>query len=425
MPTPIVTITALAANTGLVFTAGQYETVNDLLQNTPNISVSIEVLTGITGQNLTSMGVIPNGTFWRLRNGTGSTASATFSGYNTAFSTLVTLVAGTDTYISSPITTLPATHILDITGGRRITKAASPNTTTVQVSTFGQRYYVTGSGFNDNISGAELEDTLIGGEGHDTLKGNEGNDSLDGGAGNDFLNGDAGNDLLNAGDGNDTLAGDAGLDTLIGGNGNDSLLGLAGDDSLDGGDGNDTLSGGNDNDTLIGGAGNDTLNGAAGNDSLTGGAGTDSLDGGSGNDTLIGGADADTLSGAAGTDSLDGGDGNDTLIGGADPDSLTGGNGADRFAYTNSTHGSDTIADFNITDGDLLQFTGTAFGGLPAGTLAANQLAAAEDNVARFIYNVGTGLLQYDTNLAAAGGLVGIATLTNTPAITNTQIVIV
>ena len=83
------------------------------------------------------------------------------------------------------------------------------------------------------------------------------------------------------------------------------------------------------------------------------------------------------------------------------------------------------VATNTIAQGDTLTFTSAPFGGLPLGAVAANQLATAEDGVARFIYNVGTGLLQYDTNLAAAGGLVGIATLTNTPAITNTQIVIV
>jgi hypothetical protein len=58
--------------------------------------------------------------------------------------------------------------------------------------------------------------------------------------------------------------------------------------------------------------------------------------------------------------------------------------------------------------------------------LAADQLAAAENGVARFIYNGGTGLLQYDTNLAAAGALVGIATLTNLPpAFDHSYIVIV
>jgi len=188
---------------------------------------------------------------------------------------------------------------------------------------------------------------------------------------------------------------------------------------------NDTLNGGPDNDTLNGGDGNDSLNGGNGDDSLIGGNGNDILNGLSGSDTLIGGDGSDTLNGGAGTDSLIGGDGDDSLIGGVGTDTLTGGAGADRFAYTANNQGVDTITDFTIADGDLLAFTSAQFGGLPLGTLALNQLAAAENGTARFIYNAGTGLLQYDTNLAAAGGLVGIATLTGTPAITNNQIVIV
>jgi Ca2+-binding RTX toxin-like protein len=188
---------------------------------------------------------------------------------------------------------------------------------------------------------------------------------------------------------------------------NDTLNGGNEQDGLDGGNGHDSLNGGNGDDTLIGGDGNDTLNGVSGTDSLIGGNGTDSLNGGLGNDTLIGG------------------DGTDTLIGAGGTDSLTGGAGADRFAYTANNQGVDTITDFTIADGDRLAFTSAQFGGLPLGPLALNQLAAVEDNIARFIYNPGTGLLQYDSNLAATGGLLGIATLTGTPAITNNQIVIV
>lgn len=190
---------------------------------------------------------------------------------------------------------------------------------------------------------------------------------------------------------------------------NDTLNGGNEQDGLDGGNGHDSLNGGNGDDTLIGGDGNDTLNGVSGTDSLIGGNGTDSLNGGLGNDTLIGG------------------DGTDTLIGAGGTDSLTGGAGADRFAYTANNQGVDTITDFTIADGDLLAFTSAQFGGLPLGTLASNQLAPFENNIARFIYNPGTGLLQYDSNLAATGGLLGIATLTGTPApaITNNQIVIV
>jgi len=188
---------------------------------------------------------------------------------------------------------------------------------------------------------------------------------------------------------------------------------------------NDTLNGGPDNDTLNGGDGSDSLNGGNGDDSLIGGNGNDILNGLSGSDTLIGGDGSDTLNGGAGTDSLIGGDGDDSLIGGVGTDTLTGGAGADRFAYTANNQGVDTITDFTIADGDLLAFTSAQFGGLPLGTLASNQLAAVENNIARFIYNSGTGLLQYDSNLAATGSLLGIATLTGTPAITNNQIVIV
>ncbi len=188
---------------------------------------------------------------------------------------------------------------------------------------------------------------------------------------------------------------------------------------------NDFIGGGPDKDTLIGGSGDDNLNGGSGDDSLNGGDGNDTLTGVSGNDTLIGGNSNDLLGGGDGNDSLNGGDGNNILNGGLGTDTLTGGAGTDRFAYTATGQGTDTITDFTIAQGDLLAFTSAQFGGLPTGTLALNQLAAAENGTARFIYNAGTGLLQYDTNLAAAGGLVGIATLTGAPAITNNQIVIV
>ncbi|BCU13413.1 calcium-binding protein [Microcystis aeruginosa] len=188
---------------------------------------------------------------------------------------------------------------------------------------------------------------------------------------------------------------------------------------------NDFIGGGPDKDTLIGGSGDDNLNGGSGDDNLIGGDGNDTLTGVSGNDTLIGGNGNDLLGSGDGNDSLNGGDGNDTLNGGLGTDTLTGGAGADRFAYTATNQGTDTITDFTIADGDLLAFTSAQFGGLPLGTLASNQLAAVENNIARFIYNSGTGLLQYDSNLAATGSLLGIATLTGTPAITNNQIVIV
>ena len=412
MPTPIITITALTANTGLNFTAGEHESVNTLLENTPNIAVSIQAPTGVSGYNLTSMGVIPGGTFWRLRNGTGSNANATFSAYKSLvpFSTSVTLLANTDTYLSSPIGSTPgnpaATHILQI-GATKITKAASQSTNTVGIAASGQRYNITGSTSADNIAGGELEDTLFGGDGADTIRGNEGDDSLLGASGNDSL-----------------LGGD-GLDTLLGQDGIDTLLGISGNDSLDGGDGNDSLNGGIGNDTLIGGIGNDSLIGGTENDSLDGGTGTDTLDGGSGIDTLLGGDGNDSLTGVAGTDSLVGGDGDDTLNGGLDADTLTGGTGVDRFLYTNSSHGNDLITDFDVAV-DFIRVSSSGFGGgltTIGGTLTSTLFGATAGGAVRFVYS--GGVLRFDTDAGAGISLVTIANLTGSPALTAARIEVV
>ncbi|GBF52916.1 alkaline phosphatase [Microcystis sp. 0824] len=449
MSTPIITITALPLNTGLTFTAGEHESVNSLLENTPNISVSIQTTTSASGYNLTSMGVIPGGTFWRLRNGTGTTANGTFSAYKSSlpFSTPVTLLANTDTYISSPIASTPtnpaATHILEI-GTTKIPKAASQSTTTVGISTSGQRYNITGSTFADNIAGGELEDTLFGGDGSDTLRGNQGNDSLLGASENDSLLGgdgldtllghdgldtllgEGGNDSLDGGDGNDSLDGGTENDTLIGGLGNDTLLGISGNDSLDGGDGNDSLNGGTQNDTLIGGIGNDSLIGGTENDSLDGGTGTDTLDGGSGIDTLLGGDGNDSLTGVAGTDSLVGGDGDDILNGGLDADTLTGGAGVDRFLYTASSHGNDLITDFDVAV-DFIRVSSAGFGGgltTVGGTLSPTLFGTTEGGGVRFIYS--GGVLSFDSAPATNGTtLTTIATLTGSPLLTAASIEVV
>ena len=199
---------------------------------------------------------------------------------------------------------------------------------------------------------------------------------------------------------------------------------------------NDVLGGGSKNDTLIGGDGNDTLNGNPGNDSLIGGDGNDTLTGVSGDDTLIGGANNDNLSGGDGNDSLNGGDGNDTLNGGPGTDTLTGGAGADRFAFSSSTHGIDTITDFNPAVGeDIINVTRSGFGGSPAlpslGALTTAQFlsgagaTSATTTAQRFIYNTTDGALRFDVDGTGVTAAVQIATLSNLAAITNNNIVVV
>jgi Ca2+-binding RTX toxin-like protein len=330
---------------------------------------------------------------------------------------------------------------------------------------------LTGDTANNQLDGGTGNDTLLGDAGNDTLIGGAGNDSLVGGTGTDTATFGASNNTVNltltasqntgegtdvlsgienlvGGDGDDSLTGDTANNQLDGGTGNDTLLGDAGNDTLLGGAGNDSLVGGVGTDTATFGAGNNTVNltsttgqntsegtdvlsgienlvGGDGNDSLIGDANNNQLDGGTGNDTLAGQQGADLLDGGTGADSLSGGSGSDTLIGGAGNDTLTGGNQADRFVFNNSTEGVDTITDFNVSQADAIVVSSSGFGGLTTigGTLTASLFATAENGTAKFIYS--GGILSFDSNLANPGGLVQLATLTNSPVIgaTNIQVV--
>jgi cyclophilin family peptidyl-prolyl cis-trans isomerase len=252
------------------------------------------------------------------------------------------------------------------------------------------------------------------------------------------------------GSGSDTLSrienliGSAYADTLGGSPGDNALGGGAGNDNLLGGGGNDTLDGGSGNDTLVGGAGDDRIEGAAGTDTLScagiaasivvdlaGGTasgtsiGSDTLSsiecviGGNQADRIGGSSGANRLEGGGGADTLEGGAGNDTIVGGAGNDSHTGGDGADVFRFATPTEGADRLADF-ASGADKIQVVSTNFA-LPTGTLAASRLVAAGTPLAGtagvFVYDSGTGVLAFDSNGSAAGGLSRIATLTASTAL--------
>ena len=116
---------------------------------------------------------------------------------------------------------------------------------------------------------------------------------------------------------------------------------------------------------MVGLAGDDLMYGHGGNDELRGDDGHDLLVGGFGRDRLIGGSGDDVLVGEDGDDYLRGGDGDDVLIGGLGNDSLIGGAGADIFAFmlpvdeegSVSRFGDDVIYDFNLVEGDSLDFS--------------------------------------------------------------------
>lgn len=183
---------------------------------------------------------------------------------------------------------------------------------------------------------------------------------------------------------NDTIYGDAGVNTINGKGGDDILEGGAGADILDGGAGNDyvsyirSASGVNVNlesnvntggdaegdlvynvELLIGSHYNDVLIGDTLNNTVIGEKGNDWISGWHADDLLYGDSDTTDYTGQGGTfnDLLYGHNGNDTLHGGNGSDLLNGGAGADTFLYNliGFNDGVDTIADFNLADGDVLK----------------------------------------------------------------------
>lgn len=175
------------------------------------------------------------------------------------------------------------------------------------------------------------------------------------------------------------LAATPGRSNSGGSEGDDILVGTDRDNLLTAGGGNDTVSGAGGNDDLRGNSGDDTLNGGLGNDTLMGGLGIDTLNGDAGDDLLLGQSDGDVLNGGLGNDELNGGSGDDMLNGGGsevgETDTLIGGSGADTFILgeddtvfyqgdnTASNRGSADralIKDFSLTDGDLIQLSGSA-----------------------------------------------------------------
>ena len=80
---------------------------------------------------------------------------------------------------------------------------------------------------------------------------------------------------------------------------------------------------------------------------------------------LLEGQDGDDLLlGSEFGDSLDGGLGNDLLNGGAGDDVLTGGDGADTFAFVYGGFEADTITDFDLAEGDVLDLSDLLGGSL-------------------------------------------------------------
>ncbi|MDB9445225.1 Calx-beta domain-containing protein, partial [Anabaena sp. CS-542/02] len=273
-----------------------------------------------------------------------------------------------------------------------------------------EKSVIFGTAVNDILEGGTVSSGLYGGDGDDYIKGGAGNDSgylgwydgpryagLYGGNGNDILDGGDGDDYFDSGLGNDLIIGGAGDDFLYVDHSSQEstplLLKYSTSNTIVTGE---TLFREIEKSVVFGTAVNDILEGGTVSSALYGGDGDDYLKGGAGNDRdtyfgwyngsvrwagLYGGFGNDYLDGGDGNDYLDGGDGNDTLIA-VNPnnknpginqiDYLVGGSGSDLFilgdstwigyddlnATTNGTNDYAEIADFNPSEGDIIQLKG-------------------------------------------------------------------
>ena len=327
-----------------------------------------------------------------------------------------------------------------------------------------------GTSGNDRLLGGSCNDTISTNAGADSVASGAGNDlvsfSVSTGQ-SDIINLGQGTDtaqIFNSVAGNMNFVLSANMQLLIGGQSFGTLRG-AEIAQFYGGSGEDVLSGGGFGDTLFGGSGGDTLSGFGGDDqfSVMADAAADQIFGGNGSDTVhvYGGTMAlnvdaslpgtlvvksggvaivtanavealalygssaadtlrglgldDTLSGNLGNDSLFGGAGDDQLFGDGGADSMTGGLGADQFLYYNTADGGDTIRDFAADD--ELVFSHFALGG---GTVAGGSVTLVSggapvvppgSGTGIFLYDTDSGVLRYDSDGAAAGTAVLIATL--------------
>lgn len=153
-----------------------------------------------------------------------------------------------------------------------------------------------------------------------------------------------------------------------------------------------------------------------------------------GNDSLRGTELANLFRGFGGADRLDGAAGNDILVGGLGIDTLIGGVGNDSFVFERKTDVGDKIYDFSNSSGnnDAIRIDASGFGaGLVAGTvLAASQFQIRADNLAqdandRFIFRTTDKTLWFDANGTGTGGLLMVADLQSTAALTHLDILLV
>ncbi len=283
-----------------------------------------------------------------------------------------------------------------------------------------------GSAYADVLSGNELANTVQAGAGNDWLFGREGQDTLGGGAGNDVLGGGTGGDLLDGGDGTDVAYYRDAPNTVFRASEVGNKQGMVDGQSY--GISIDIANGVNNFGEAVG----DVL---ANIENIWGSRFDDIIRG----DDNVGGQ----VYGFEGNDILDGRGGDDVFYGGTGADTLTGGAGAEDFFYLSyndhynqygtleAYEGGDTITDFEHgVDHITVSRYWFGFGNIggPAAALTAQHAdfitsgTAAGSTKPTFFWNAATGELQFDADGTGGTAAVNIATLSNLPTFTLSDI---
>ncbi|MDB9505998.1 calcium-binding protein [Microcystis aeruginosa CS-338/01] len=196
---PTVTTSFAGRSVGVNFNPVVTTTVTAFLNTFTDTPISISA-TGLTADNLTSLGLLSTGgpTVWRITNAGGAEIGATLSQVGGGFATTLSLPTDSLTFVrggSGPVIGgSPVNYDLTTSSGTFRKASGTQLVSTIAPLLTTDSYFITGSGFNDTLTGGNVADSLVGGAGNDSLVGGAGNDTLVGGAGTDTLVGGTGAD---------------------------------------------------------------------------------------------------------------------------------------------------------------------------------------------------------------------------------------
>ena len=180
---PTVTTSFAGRSVGVNFNPAVTTTVTAFLNTFTDTPISISA-TGLTADNLTSLGLLSTGgpTVWRITNAGGAEIGATLSQVGGGFATTLSLPTDSLTFVrggSGPVIGgSPVNYDLTTSSGTFRKASGTQLVSTIAPLLTTDSYFITGSGFNDSLVGGAGNDTLVGGAGIDTLTGGAGADNF-------------------------------------------------------------------------------------------------------------------------------------------------------------------------------------------------------------------------------------------------------